>query len=161
MAIVDECEGGGVEELVRTGSVAAAFTGGWEFDDGQSGWKPLAQEAQALVEAAYAAGEPTVQVSYRAWVDVSDRLWCVDTDQHNDRKDTKATEDRVRLAANADHIHCVVEWTARHTIVSFLQRASAPFAGLYAASYHFAASVQISHARRFANEYSHCSGVAI
>ena len=26
-AIVDECEGGGVEELVRTGSIAAAFTG--------------------------------------------------------------------------------------------------------------------------------------
>jgi ubiquitin len=66
-AIVDEREGGGVEELVRTGSVGAAFTGSWEFDDGRLGWKPLAQETQALVEAAHAAGETTAQVSYRAW----------------------------------------------------------------------------------------------
>ena len=66
-AIVDEREGGGVDELVRTGSVSAAFTGSWEFDDDRHGWKPLPQETQALVEAAHAAGETTAQVSYRAW----------------------------------------------------------------------------------------------
>jgi hypothetical protein len=66
-AIVDEREGGGVDELVRTGSVSAANTCSWEFDDDRHGWKPLAQEPQALVEAAHAAGETTVQVSFRAW----------------------------------------------------------------------------------------------
>lgn len=64
---MDEREGGGVDELVRTGSVSAANTGSWEFDDDRHGWKPLAQETQALVEAAHAAGETTVQVSFRAW----------------------------------------------------------------------------------------------
>ena len=66
-AIVDEREGGGVGELVRSGSATAAFTGSWEFDDDRHGWKPLAQETQALVEAAHAAGEATVQVTFRAW----------------------------------------------------------------------------------------------
>ena len=66
-AIVDEREGGGVGELVRSGSATAALTGSWEFDDDRHGWKPLAQETQALVEAAHAAGEATVQVTFRAW----------------------------------------------------------------------------------------------
>ena len=66
-AIVDEREGGGVGELVRSGSATAACTGSWEFDDDRHGWKPLAQETRALVEAAHAAGEATVQVTFRAW----------------------------------------------------------------------------------------------
>ena len=66
-AIVDEREGGGVEELLRTGSAAAAFTGSWEFDDGRHGWKPLAPEVQTAVEAARSAGEAALQVSFGAW----------------------------------------------------------------------------------------------
>lgn len=67
-AIVDELEGGEVDALVRTGSVKAAFTGSWEFDDAPNGWKPLAPEAQAAVEAAHAAGTvATVQVTVRQW----------------------------------------------------------------------------------------------
>jgi len=63
-AIVDEREGL-ADELVRTGSVASAPIGSWEYDD--HGWKPLAPETAALVEAAHAAGEASVHVRHGRW----------------------------------------------------------------------------------------------
>ena len=65
-AIVDDREGG-AGALVRTGSATAAPVGSWEFDDGPRGWKPLAPETQALVEAARAAGETSVTVRHGSW----------------------------------------------------------------------------------------------
>ena len=66
-AIVDEREGGGVEDLVRTGSARAAPIGSWEFDDGKHGWKPLAAETQSAVEASFSAGEGSLRVTYGPW----------------------------------------------------------------------------------------------